>query len=271
MLQKLKEFAHGSLVPVLLLILWEAGSRFGLFSEVLLPSPTAVAIKWWAYLLPLQPQEAGQSYLAWLVSGEMLHDAYSSLFRVVAGFLIGAALALPLGLLMGASTRIYALFNPLMQILRPIPPIAYIPLAILWFGLGNPPSFFLIAIGAFFPVLMNTIAGVRQVDGIFLRAARNLGVNQWTMFTRVILPAATPYILAGVRIGIGTAFIVVIVSEMIAVNDGLGFRILEAREFMWSDKIIAGMITIGLLGLAIDTAVSRLNNHLLRWHRGLEH
>jgi NitT/TauT family transport system permease protein len=271
MMQKLKDFAHGALVPVLLLILWEAGSRFGLFSEVLLPSPTAVAIKWWSYLLPMQPQEAGQSYLAWLFSGELLHDAYSSLYRVIAGFLIGAGLALPLGLLMGASPRIYELFNPLMQILRPIPPIAYIPLAILWFGLGNPPSFFLIAIGAFFPVLMNTIAGVRQVDGIYLRAARNLGVNQWTMFTRVILPAATPYILAGVRIGIGTAFIVVIVSEMIAVNDGLGFRILEAREFMWSDKIIAGMITIGLLGLFIDTAVSRLNNHLLRWHRGLEH
>ncbi|UCV10497.1 ABC transporter permease [Dechloromonas denitrificans] len=270
-MKNLKNFLHGALVPIILLILWEAGSRFGLFSEVLLPSPTAVAIKWWAYLLPLQPQEAGQSYLAWLVSGEMLHDAYSSLFRVVAGFVIGAALALPLGLLMGASPRIYELFNPLMQILRPIPPIAYIPLAILWFGLGNPPSFFLIAIGAFFPVLMNTIAGVRQVDGIYLRAARNLGVNQWTMFTRVILPAATPYILAGVRIGIGTAFIVVIVSEMIAVNDGLGFRILEAREFMWSDKIIAGMITIGLLGLFIDNAVSRLNNHLLRWHRGLEH
>jgi len=270
-MKNLKNFLFGSIVPVLLLILWEAGSRLGLFSEVLLPSPTAVAIKWWAYLLPLQPQEAGQSYLAWLVSGEMLHDAYSSLFRVVAGFVIGAALALPLGLLMGASPRIYELFNPLMQILRRIPPIAYIPLAILWFGLGNPPSFFLIAIGAFFPVLMNTIAGVRQVDGIYLRAARNLGVNQWTMFTRVILPAATPYILAGVRIGIGTAFIVVIVSEMIAVNDGLGFRILEAREFMWSDKIIAGMITIGLLGLAIDSAVSRLNNHLLRWHRGLEH
>ncbi len=271
MLQRFKDFAQGALVPVALLILWEAGSRLGLFSEVLLPSPTAVAIKWWAYLMPGQPQEAGQSYLAWLVSGELLHDAYSSLYRVIAGFLIGAGLALPMGLLMGAKQRIYDLFNPLMQILRPIPPIAYIPLAILWFGLGNPPSFFLIAIGAFFPVLMNTIAGVRQVDGIYIRAARNLGVGQWTMFTRVILPAATPYILAGVRIGIGTAFIVVIVSEMIAVNDGLGFRILEAREFMWSDKIIAGMITIGLLGLAIDTAVSRLNNHLLRWHRGLEH
>jgi NitT/TauT family transport system permease protein len=271
MLGKLRNFGRGVLVPVLLLILWEACSRAGWFSPVLLPSPTAVAIKWWAYLMPAQPQEAGQSYLAWMFSGELPHDAYSSLFRVVTGFLIGAGLALPFGLLMGASTRIYELFNPMMQILRPIPPIAYIPLAILWFGLGNPPSFFLIAIGAFFPVLMNTIAGVRQVDGIYLRAARNLGASQWTMFTRVILPAATPYILAGVRIGIGTAFIVVIVSEMIAVNDGLGFRILEAREFMWSDKIIAGMITIGLLGLAIDTAVSRLNNHLLRWHRGLEH
>ncbi len=268
---KLKSFAHGALVPLLALIAWEACSRAGLFSPVVLPAPSAVAAKWWAYLLPARPQEEGQSLLVWALSGELPHDAYSSLFRVISGFLIGAGLALPLGLLMGARPRIHDLFNPLVQILRPIPPIAYIPLAILWFGLGNPPSFFLIAIGAFFPVLMNTIAGVRQVDGIYLRAARNLGAGQWTLFTRVILPAATPYILAGVRIGIGTAFIVVIVSEMIAVNDGLGFRILEAREFMWSDKIIAGMITIGLLGLAIDTGVSRLNNHLLRWHRGLEH
>jgi len=95
-------------------------------------------------------------------------------------------------------------------------------------------------------------------------------VDQFTMFTRVMLPAATPYILSGARIGMGTAFIVVIVSEMIAVNNGLGFRILEAREYFWSDKIIAGMFSIGIIGLAIDTAMSRLNNHLLRWHRGLE-
>lgn len=270
-MRRFKPLLIGVLVPALVLVIWEACARVGLFSAVVLPAPSAVAAKWLAYLLPSQPQQAGQPWLPWALSGELIHDSYSSLYRVIVGFLIGAALALPMGLLMGANTRIYDFFNPLVQILRPIPPIAYIPLAILWFGLGNPPSFFLIAIGAFFPVLMNTIAGVRQVDGIYLRAARNLGASQWVMFTRVILPAATPYILAGVRIGIGTAFIVVIVSEMIAVNDGLGFRILEAREFMWSDKIIAGMITIGLLGLAIDSAVSRLNNHLLRWHRGLEH
>ncbi len=263
---------QGALVPVLLLVLWETCARAGLVSPIVLPAPSAVASKWLSSVLPGQAHDpAEMSALAWYFSGELIHDAIASLYRVVGGFVVGAGLALPLALLMGASQRVYACFNPLVQILRPIPPIAYIPLSILWFGLGNPPAFFLIAIGAFFPVLMNTIAGVRHVDGIYLRAARNLGASQLTMFTRVILPAATPYILAGMRIGVGTAFIVVIVSEMIAVNDGLGYRILEAREFMWSDKIIAGMITIGLLGLGIDTAMNALNNHLLRWHRGLEH
>ncbi|MES3020681.1 MAG: ABC transporter permease [Pseudomonadota bacterium] len=235
-----------------------------------LPSPLAVLVKWFAYLAPAQPYAAG-NWLGWLFSGELIGDAIGSLYRVALGFVIGAGLALPLGLAMGASARVYNWFNLTIQLLRPIPPIAYIPLSILWFGLGNPPAVFLIALGAFFPVLMNTIAGVRQVDAIYIRAARNLGADQRTMFTRVMLPAAVPYILSGVRIGIGTAFIVVIVSEMIAVNNGLGFRIQEAREFFWSDKIIAGMITIGLLGLAIDSAMNRLNNHLLRWHRGLEH
>jgi NitT/TauT family transport system permease protein len=259
-------------VPLCLLLVWECSARAGWVSPIVMPAPSAVAVRWWAALLPAQAfEQAHLPWWQWAVSGELVQDAAASLYRVLLGFAIGCALALPLGLLMGATPRAYALLNPLLQVLRPIPPIAYIPLSILWFGLGNPPAVFLIALGAFFPVLMNTIAGVRQVDGIYLRAARNLGATRWPLFTRVILPAATPYILSGVRIGVGTAFIVVIVSEMIAVNNGLGFRILEAREFMWSDKIIAGMLTIGLLGLLIDTGISRLNAHLLRWHRGLEH
>ncbi|NGM35357.1 ABC transporter permease [Methylobacterium sp. DB0501] len=262
---------RGALLPVGLLILWEIASRAGLFSAVVLPPPSAVATRWFASLIPALPYDPStQSYTAWLVSGELPHDAVASLSRVIAGFAIGVGLALPVGLLMGTSDRLYGLVNPLLQILRPIPPIAYIPLAIVWFGLGNPPALFLIALGTFFPVLVNTIAGVRQVDSIYIRAARNLGANSWTMFRRVILPAASPFVLAGMRIGIGTAFIVVIVAEMIAVSDGLGYRILEAREYMWSDKIIGGMLTIGILGLVIDGAMSRLNDHLLRWHRGLE-
>ncbi|MDE1980841.1 MAG: ABC transporter permease [Betaproteobacteria bacterium] len=257
---------------VAVLALWELVSLTGWVNPKVLPPPHAVAARWWEYLAPPQPYdpEAG-SRLAWLLSGELVQDAAGSLYRVLAGFVVGTVLAVPTGLLMGTSSRIYGLCNPLLQILRPIPPIAYIPLSILWFGLGNPPAIFLIAIGAFFPVLMNTIAGVRSVDGIFLRAAQNLGAGRLTIFRRVILPASMPYVLTGMRVGIGTAFIVVIVAEMIAVNNGLGFRILEAREYFWSDKIIAGMLSIGLIGLAIDQGMSLLNNHLLRWHRGLEH
>jgi NitT/TauT family transport system permease protein len=263
------ELLVGLVAPAVVIAVWQLVTTLGWVNPQVLPSPLAVVEKWVAYLLPLQPYSEG-SRLAWFFSGELVVDSIGSMYRVLVGFVIGAGLALPLGLAMGANQRVYAWFNPLIQLLRPIPPIAYIPLSILWFGLGNPPAIFLIALGAFFPVLMNTIAGVRQVDGIYLRAARNLGAGGTTMFVRVILPAAVPYILSGVRIGIGTAFIVVIVSEMIAVNNGLGFRILEAREYFWSDKIIAGMITIGLWGLAIDVGMNRLNNYLLRWHRGLE-
>jgi NitT/TauT family transport system permease protein len=240
--------------PLLALLGWELVCRFGHVNAAILPPPSQVARKW----------------VESLTSGELPADAGATLLRVLVGFTIGAGLALPLGLWMGAREKIYLVFNPLIQLLRPIPPIAYIPLAILWFGLGNPPAFFLIALGAFFPVLMNTIAGVRTVDAIYVRVALNLGAPPLTLFRRVLLPGAMPSILAGQRVGIGVSFICVIVAEMIAVNNGLGYRILEAREYFWSDKIIAGMITIGLLGLAIDSGMARVNDRLLRWHRGIE-
>lgn len=250
----MKRVLRSIAVPVAVLAAWELLSRSGRINPAILPAPSAVVVRWWDYL----------------ITGELPRDAVASLTRVLVGFAIGTLLAVPLGLLMGARERIYTLFNPLVQLVRPIPPIAFVPLAILWFGLGNPPAFFLIALGAFFPVLMNTIAGVRGVDAIYVRAARNLGAPDSTLFRRIILPAAMPTILAGIRVGMGVAFIVVIVAEMIAVNSGLGYRILEAREYFWSDKIIAGMFTIGFLGLGIDTAISRLNGRLLRWHRGIE-
>jgi NitT/TauT family transport system permease protein len=267
---RLDRLLVGCIVPACLIGLWQLVAGLGWVNPQILPSPLEVLYKWLAYVSPTSPYDGG-NWFRWVFSGELLGDAASSMYRVLLGFSIGGGLALPLGLFMGANQRAYMWLNPMIQVLRPIPPIAFIPLSILWFGLGNPPAVFLISLGAFFPVLMNTIAGVRQVDGIYLRAARNLGAKGSTLFLRIILPAAMPYILSGVRIGIGTSFIVVIVSEMIAVNNGLGFRILEAREYFWSDKIIAGMISIGLLGLGIDVAMDRLNNYLLRWHRGLEH
>jgi NitT/TauT family transport system permease protein len=240
--------------PATVLVLWELAVRLSLINRAILPPPSQVFVRW----------------LDYATSGELLRDTGASLLRVGVGFGIGAGLALPIGLLMGASDRTYQFLNPLVQLVRPIPPIAFIPLAILWFGLGNPPAFFLISLGAFFPILVNTIAGVRNVDAIYLRAARNLGARGTTLFLRVILPAALPHILTGGRVAVGVAFIVVIVAEMIAVNSGLGYRILEAREYFWSDKIIAGMLSIGIIGLAIDTVMAALNDRLLRWHRGLD-
>jgi NitT/TauT family transport system permease protein len=257
------------LAPLLLLALWEACSRAGLVRPALLPPPSQVAARWLAYALPPAPFQGG-GRLAWLLSGELWQDALASLGRVLGGFLIGSLLALPLGLLMGARPLWQQLLGPLVQLLRPIPPIAYVPLAILWFGLGNPPALFLIALGAFFPVLLSTIAGVKSVDALYLRAARSLGAKGAVLFLRVVLPGSLPHVLSGLRVGLGVAFIVVIVAEMIAVNSGLGYRILEAREYFWSDKILAGMLSIGLLGLGLDAAMERVSARLLRWHRGAE-
>jgi NitT/TauT family transport system permease protein len=266
-----RAIASGLIVPVTLIALWQLVCVLGWVSPLKLPSPWAVAQRWMQYLLPTEPYVAeSSSLLAWMFSGELVRDAIGSMYRVLIGFLIGGGLALPIGILMGANQRIYDKMYILVQVLRPIPPSAYTPLAMLWFGLGNPPAVFMISIAAFFPVLINTIVGVRQVDGIYLRAARNLGASQSTLFLRVMLPAATPYILAGVRIAIGAAFMIVIVSELIAVPDGLGFRINEAREYSWTDKVMAGMFTIGLIGLTLDIGMNKLNIYLLRWHRGLE-
>ena len=262
------KFWLGVLVPIVVLTMWQGAGEMGWLKEKILPTPYAVVLKWGHYAAPTTPYYPDtESYLTWAFSGELPHDLLASTERVLIGFLIGASLALPLGLLMGASKVVNQVFNPVVQVFRPIPPIAFIPLSILWFGLGNPPAYFLIALGAFFPILMNTIAGVRDVDSIYLRAARNLGAKGFPLFWRVILPAAMPQILTGFRVGMGVAFICVIVAEMIAVNSGLGYRILEAREFVWSDKILAGMFTIGLLGLAIDTAMDAINRRVLRWQR----
>ena len=175
---KWREIAVGAVVPVLVIALWQACAMLGWINPQVLPSPLAVLLKWVEYALPLQAYDpATQSWLGWALSGELWMDTLGSMYRVLVGFAVGAGLALPIGLAMGASQRMYAWLNPMMQVLRPIPPIAYIPLSILWFGLGNAPAVFLIALGAFFPVLMNTIAGVRQVDSIYVRAARNLGVR----------------------------------------------------------------------------------------------
>jgi NitT/TauT family transport system permease protein len=191
----------------------------------------------------------------------------ASLFRVAAGFLLAVGFAVPLGLWMGWVKGAFITLNPLFQILRPISPIAWIPIAILWFGVGNASPIFLIFISSVFPMIVQTIAGVHTIERRYLRAAENFGVSRYTLFRQVVIPAVLPQILVGMRIGLGVAWLVVVAAEMIALRAGLGYLIMDSRNAgNRYDLVIAGMIIIGLIGLMLDGGMRLLEGHkLVRW------
>jgi NitT/TauT family transport system permease protein len=199
--------------------------------------------------------------------GLLVKHVVASLFRVTYGYLLAAALAIPIGMLMGSFATAHALLNPLVQGLRPISPIAWIPLAILWFGVGDLSPIFLIFLSSFFPMVVGTAAGVMTIDRKFLRAARNFEFTGFRLFRSVVLPAALPQIVTGMRIGLGVAWLVVVAAEMIAVSSGLGYLIIDARNAgNRYDLVVAGMVTIGVIGFLLDVLMRKLE-HLdeVRW------
>jgi len=191
----------------------------------------------------------------------------ASLFRVGVGFGLAFLVAIPLGLWMGWVSGAFYTLNPLFQMLRPISPIAWIPVAILWFGIGDLSPIFLIFISSVFPMIVQTTAGVRTIDRRYLRAAANFGVSRWVLFRRVVIPAVLPEIIVGMRIGIGVAWLVVVAAEMIALHSGLGYLIMDSRNAgNRYDLVIASMIIIGVIGLMLD-GVTRLLERLktVKW------
>ena len=199
--------------------------------------------------------------------GTLVKHVVASLFRVTWGYLLAAAIAIPVGMLMGWFATARALLNPLVQGLRPISPIAWIPVAILWFGVGDLSPIFLIFMSAFFPMVVGTAAGVMSIDRKYLRAARNFEYVGFRVFRSVVLPAALPQIVTGMRIGLGVAWLVVVAAEMIAVNSGLGYLILDSRNAgNRYDLVVAGMFTIGVIGFALDTLMRGLERlDEVRW------
>lgn len=199
--------------------------------------------------------------------GVLVKYTVASLFRVSAGFLLALIIGVPLGLLLGWFGSAFYAFNPIIQILRPISPIAWIPLAILWFGVSDLAPIFLIFLASLFPITTATMAAVQNINVIYLRAARNFGVTRLTLFRMIILPAALPQILTGIRLALGIAWLVVVAAEMIAVNSGLGFLIIDARNAgMRYDLVLAGMVLIGATGLLLDLYVRRLERlNSVRW------
>ena len=199
--------------------------------------------------------------------GLIVKYVVASLFRVTWGFLLAALLAVPLGLTIGWYRRAEMAFNPIIQILRPISPLAWIPIAILWFGVGDLAAISLIFIGSFLPLLLTAMSAVRNIPSVHVNAGRNFGLSPARLFLRVLYPAVMPQLLIGLRITLGVAWLVVVAAEMIAVNSGLGFLIIDARNAgNRYDLVVAGMVMIGIIGLLLDRGMQSLEGaKSLRW------
>jgi NitT/TauT family transport system permease protein len=219
-----------------------------------------------ARLLPT-PLEVARGLIDLLEHGMLLKYTVASLFRVTWGFAAAALLAIPLGLAIGWYRRAELAANPLLQMLRPISPLAWIPIAILWFGVGDVSAIFLIFVGSFFPLLLTAIGAVESIPEVYIRAGRNFGLTPYAFLSRVVYPAVIPQLIIGLRITLGIAWLVVVAAEMIAVNSGLGFLIVDARNAgNRYDLVVAGMVMIGVIGLLLDTAMRSLERvKSFRW------
>jgi NitT/TauT family transport system permease protein len=201
-----------------------------------------------------------------LEDGSLWRHIGASVMRVGAGFGLAVCVAVPLGLWMGWQAGAYRTLNPLFQMLRPISPIAWIPIAILWFGVGNASPIYLIFISSVFPLLVQTVVGVHTIERRYLRAAENFGVSRYALFARVVIPAVLPQVVVGMRIALGVAWLVVVAAEMIALRSGLGYLIMDSRNAgNRYDLVVAGMIVIGLIGLGLDGSMRLLER--VRWVR----
>ena len=238
-----------------LLVLWQVGSMRLLddTSRTLLPPPTAIFAAAWELLR----------------SGELLAHMRDSLKRELVAFL-WASLSIPIGVAMGWSKLVNEQLDPIIEMLRPVPPLAWIPLSILWFGIGDTQNQFIIFLGIFFPILLNTMSGVRGVDPNLVRAARCLGAGEWAVLWRVVVRAALPNIITGVRIGLGVGWMALVAAELVGASSGLGFLINDARTILRTDFVIVGMAAIGLIGLAIDRTIRELMRRALPWSRALQ-
>jgi NitT/TauT family transport system permease protein len=241
-----------------------------------LPSVLVIAsliAVWWALVAATgsvifpTPWQVVRGTAELIEDGTLWTHIGASLLRVLAGFLLAVVIGVPLGIWMGWVASAFRTLNPIVQMLRPISPIAWIPIAILWFGVGNASPIYLIFISSLFPLIVQTTVGVHTIERRYLWAAENFAVSRVTLFRRVVIPAVLPQVLVGMRIGLGVAWLVVVAAEMIALRSGLGYLIIDSRNAgNRYDLVIAGMIIIGLIGLLLDGAMRLLEGlPVVRW------
>ena len=225
-----------------LLIVWEVMARFSGWSVQIFPDPITVVTS------------LGELTL----NGTLLRHTVASLYRVTAGFYLAIIFGIPLGILLGRLQVARSVINPVIQFLRPISPLAWIPLAMLWFGIGDRPAIFLIFLSSFFPLVVSTAIAVDNINPTFFQVAANFNFNRVETITKLIVPAIIPEVVTALRITVTIAWLVVVAAEMIAVQSGLGYLILDARNALRMDHVMVGMLIIGLIGLLLDYLMKRL-------------
>jgi NitT/TauT family transport system permease protein len=223
--------------------IWELYAKYGGWSSAVFPSPRKAASGMWELIQ----------------NGTLLKHSVASLFRVTVGFYLAVICAIPIGIVLGWWKTGQVAFNSIIQFLRPISPLAWIPLAVLWFGIGDKPAIFLIFLSSFFPLLLSTINAVNHINSLYFQVAANFRFSKFETATKIIFPAILPSVLPALRISLGIAWLVVVAAEMIAVKSGLGYLILDARNALRMDFVMDAMIAIGLIGILLDKIISKLN------------
>lgn len=252
---RLQAIALAAIVPLCLLALWHVMVRWS--GTRLIPTPYGVSVMMWDFAFGGIYDDA--------YSGSMPIHFWKSVQRVYGGFFLAAATGIPLGLMLGRIPLLRAMLDPMLSLLRPVPVTAWLPLSMIFFGLGPKSAIFLVFLGAFFPIMLNTVFGVKSVDARLFEAAEMLGCTGSQMFRAVVLPAALPSIFNGLRLGAGFAWILIVVGEMTGVPEGLGAVIMDGRTLSRTDLIITGMIIIGITGYLSDRILVVISKHFLRW------
>ncbi len=237
---------------VVLLLVWEVAAATGRMPSLSFPRMSEILAAWWRLIL----------------SGELPRELADSLWRMFAGYFIGVLLGVLLGLLMGYFRFFYNLLEPITEVLRPIPSPAYLPIVILFLGIDDEMKVFMIAFASLFPVLINTYSGVRSVDPIQLQTARTFGVTGRKLIWQIVLPASSPYIFTGMRVSLAVALIVMVISEMVAASSGIGYFILSAQRGFQIREMFAGVLTLAVVGYALNRLFVAIENRVLAWHYG---
>lgn len=259
-------FAGARLLAVIpLVLLWEFAARHWVDSNLLPPFSEVMR----TFLSGLATTTATGAYGGPDDVPTLLYHATSSLLRVGAGFGIAVLVGVPLGFAMGYFKKAYSNLDPIVSTLRPIPPIAWIPLAILWFGLGMKPTIFIIFIGTLFPIVLNTLHGVRGTSRRLIEFAQVLGASRIDVLRKVIIFEAFPSVITGMRVGFGIGWMSVVAAEMIAAKSGLGYLVMTARWIFATDMVLAGMLMIGLIGFAGDLGLRMVERRFMRWRAGM--